>query len=100
MEEALTNPKWKQAIMKEMRALEKNRTWDIVQKPEEKIPVECKWEFTIKYKIDGSIERYKARLVAKGYTQIYGIDYQETFASIAKLNTVKVLLSLVALQQI
>ena len=52
--------------------------------------------FTIKYKPNGLIEWYKAKLVAKGYTQAYGIDYQETFALVAKMNFVRVLLSLTA----
>ena len=52
--------------------------------------------FTIKYKDDASIERYKTKLVAKGYTQTYEIDYQETFELVAKMNSIRVLLSLAA----
>ena len=50
--------------------------------------VGCKWIFSIKYNVDGSVNRYKAQLVAKGFTQSYSIDYEETFAPVAKLNSV------------
>ena len=64
--------------------------------PEGKQLVGCKWIFNVKYKADNTVDHYKIRLVAKGFTQTYGIDYQETFAPVSKLNIVRILLFLAA----
>ncbi|CAL8115437.1 unnamed protein product [Prunus armeniaca] len=96
VEEALKDLKWAKAMDEEMLALQKNNTWEVMQLPVGKKTVGCRWVFTVKYKVDGTVERYKARLVAKGYTQTYGVDYQETFSPVAKMNTVHVLISLAA----
>ena len=96
VQEALKHSEWRKAVNEEIQALEKNDTWVLTDLSPDKKTIGCKWIFIIKHKVDGSIERLKARLVAKGFTQSYGVDYQETFAPVAKLNTIRVLLSLVA----
>ena len=96
LEEAMSNPKWLEAMRAEMEALEKNHTWQLVSLPKGRKTVGCKWVFTVKYGPTGLVDRYKARLVAKGFTQTYGIDFQETFSPVAKLNTIRILLSLAA----
>ncbi|TYK01386.1 Cysteine-rich RLK (receptor-like protein kinase) 8 [Cucumis melo var. makuwa] len=83
---ALECPEWKTTIIEEIRVLEKNKTREIYTLPKEHKTVGCKWVFTLKY---------KARLVAKRFTQTYDVDYSKTFSPVAKLNTVKVLLSIV-----
>jgi hypothetical protein len=80
-------------MKEEMSVLQKNKTWDLVQLPKGKNTVGCKWVFTIKQTPEGKVEIYKARLAAKGYSQTYGIDYDETFAPVVKMSTVRTLIS-------
>ena len=80
--------------MEEIRALKGNHTWEVVDIPKNKKIIGCKWVFTVKYNSDENVVRYKARLVTQGYSQTYGIDYEETFAPVAKLNSIRVLLSI------
>jgi hypothetical protein len=94
--EALHSPQWCEAMSKELIALEANHTWDLTSLPPGKHPIGCKWVYKLKFKSDGSIERYKTRLVAKGYNQQEGIDYFETFSLVAKLVTVRSFVAIAA----
>jgi len=94
--QAIKHAHWRDAMDVEITALELNNTWVLVDLPPHKHPIGCKWVYKIKYKSDGSIERYKARLIAKGYNQCEGIDYLETFSPIAKITTVRIFLILAA----
>lgn len=83
----------RKAIDDELRSLEKNQTWTMVKCPDAVKPVPSKWVFTLKTDADGNPVRYKARLVAKGYLQRKHIDYEATFAPVAKLSTIRTILA-------
>lgn len=87
---------WENAMQEEISALEKNNTWELVPKPIDTDLVTCKWVYKLKKKADGTIDRYKARLVTRGFSQNYGLDYEETFSPVAKMVTVRSVISFAA----
>jgi hypothetical protein len=101
IEETLTcenSKEWECAMQEEYDSLMTNNTWTLVPLPVGRKPVSCKWVFKIKQGTNGEVEHYKARLVARGFTQTYGVDYNETFAPIAKFTSICCILALAALE--
>lgn len=81
-------------MKEEMKAIERNQTWQLVELPSGKHVVDLKWIFKSKYDADGVLHKRKARLVAKGYTQREGVDFDEVFAPVARMETIRILLAL------
>nr|KYP40999.1 Retrovirus-related Pol polyprotein from transposon TNT 1-94 [Cajanus cajan] len=97
--QAIRHACWKDAMDKEIIALEQNQSWILTDLPQGKHPIGCKWIYKIKHKADGSIERYKARLVAKGYNQQEGVDFFDTFSPVVKHTTIRLILAIAAVKQ-
>jgi hypothetical protein len=79
---------WKDTMIEEYQSILKNDVWDVVPRPEGKSVVTSKWIYKIKHGDDGSIEKYKERFVARGFSQVEGVDYDETFAPIARYTSI------------
>jgi hypothetical protein len=98
LQEALSTPQWKVAMDDEYSALMRNKTWQLAPSQPGWNLIDCKWVYKIKYKVDGSIDRYKAHIVAKGFKQHLSIDYDDTFNPVVKPATIHLILSLATSQ--
>ena len=89
-------PVWQVAMKDEITSLLENGTWELVDLPRDRKAIKCKWVFVTKRDTQGNVTRLRARLVAKGFSQTTGIDYEETFAPVARLDSLRLLLVIVA----
>lgn len=94
--EAVQETEWKKAMEAEIKSIEKNGTWVLTELPQGHKAIGLKWVYKLKKDTDGKIVKHKARLVAKGYVQKYGIDFEEVFAPVTRMETVRLLLALAA----
>ena len=96
-QEASKLVQWRKACTDEIDSIEENETWVLVDKPAGVKVIGLKWIFKIKRNADGSINKYKSRLVAKGYVQEHGIDFEEVFAPVARIETIRLLFGFAAI---
>jgi hypothetical protein len=93
-EEAIQRKEWADAMKEEYQSIMKNKVWEIVPRSKNKDGVSYRWLFKIKHVADGSIEKYKTRFVACGFSQKEGIDYEKTFAPVARYTSIRTIIAL------
>jgi hypothetical protein len=93
-QEAMQDPTWVDAMVEEYDSIVKKNAWEIVPRPVHKSVVGSRWIYKVKKAVDGSVEKYKARFVAWGFSHIEGIDYDETFAPVARYSSIRSIFSL------
>ncbi|XP_048440370.1 uncharacterized mitochondrial protein AtMg00820-like [Pyrus x bretschneideri] len=93
-EEDVKFEKWRQAMDQKIQAIDKNNTWELMELPSEGKTIGVKWVFKTKLNENGEMDKYKEKLVAKGLCQQYGINYTEVFTSVARLDTIRIVISL------
>jgi hypothetical protein len=99
VKEALTDEFWINAMQEELNDFKRNEVWDLVPRPKGVNVIGTKWVYRNKTDEKGTITRNKARLVAQGYTQVEGVDFDETFAPIARLKSIRLLLGEACIQK-
>ncbi|GKB16092.1 zinc finger, CCHC-type containing protein [Tanacetum coccineum] len=92
--EACKRGEWVKAMDSELASIERNNTWKLVDLPKNRKPIGLKWVYKVKRDPNGKIVKHKARIVAKGYVQKHGIDYEDVFAPVARIETVRLILAL------
>ncbi|KAM1087183.1 hypothetical protein ACFX2B_012591 [Malus domestica] len=95
-QEVVQDTKWRKAMDEEIEAIQKNDTWELIILLKGHKAIRVKWVYKTKKNANREVERYKARLVANGYSQRAGIDYDKVFAPVARLETIRLLISLAA----
>jgi hypothetical protein len=83
-------------MKEELKMIERNQMWELVDITQHKKAIGVKWVYRTKLNSDGYVNKYKARLVVKGYARMFGVDFSETFTPVARMDTIRMLLALVA----
>lgn len=97
--EAKQDASWSKAMEEKLSSIEENATWELVELPRGHKPISLKWVYKVKRDELGAIVKHKARLVAKGYVQRARIDFEEVYAPVARLDSVRLLLAIAAQEE-